>query len=190
MQRCIQNQPAALRARAQLISLYLDVGDAKQAMNAAQEALGVSPESRELLALAGRAALAAGERNQAVATFEKLASLESRSVAPLLMLTDALVANHDRDNAIVVLKRALKLQEDSVDVQVRLIQLYLADRRTTEALAVARNIQRQRPNDATGYRAEADVLLKAQDYQEAAKVLEKGFKLTSSWVFVPPLHKT
>ena len=97
--------------------------------------------------------------------------------------------SRDRQKAIAALKRALELQDDLVDVQVRLLQLYVAEGRTREALAVARDIQRQRPAVPAGYRAEADILLKTRDYVEAVRVLEKGFKATSSWVLVPPLHK-
>jgi cellulose synthase operon protein C len=187
--QAIKSQPTALELRANLISLYLELGDGAQAKVAAQEALAASPENRELLTLAGQAQLASGDRNGAVAIYEKLVSLEPHSVPALMLLADAHIANRDRPKAIAALKQALELQYDLLEAQVRLFQLYAAERQTREALAVARDIQRQRPTQPTGYQAEATVLTKARDYDEAARVLEKGFKLTSSWVLVPPLHK-
>ena len=92
LRRAAKSQPASLETQVTLISVYLELGDVAQAKTAVQDALAVSPESRELLMLAGRAQLAAGERNEAVATYEKLVSLEPKALAPLLMLADAHLA--------------------------------------------------------------------------------------------------
>ena len=189
LRRTVKSQPGALRARSALILLYLELGDTAQAKTAAQEGLVVSPESRDLLALTGRAQLAAREPNAAVATYEKLASLEPRAVAPLLMLADAHIANRDRQKAITVVRQALELQPDFQQLQARLIPLYVAEGQTREALALAREMQRQRPRQAIGYRMEADVLLKLHEDDDAERVLETGLKMTSSWILVPPFHK-
>jgi putative PEP-CTERM system TPR-repeat lipoprotein len=190
LQGAAKKQPSSLNTRLALISVYLELGDAAQAKAVSQEALALAPDSREALVLAGRAQLAAGERNEAVATFEKLVSLPPKAIGPLLLLAEAHLANRDRQRAISALRRALALQDDLVDIQVRLLQLYLADGNTRDALATAREIQQQRPNEPVGYRAEADVLTKMRDYAETERVLQKGFRASSSWVLVPPLHKT
>jgi len=188
LRRTVQTNPTALQARASLISAYLELKDSRQALTAAEEALAVSPDNSMLLTLAGRAQLMGGAPNQAVATFEKLVSLQPHAVAPLLMLADAHIAGGEREKASAKLNQALEYQEDLVEAQSRLIQLYVADGRATDAIAMAKKIQRQRPKEGVGYKLEADVHLRAADWKEAFNALEKGYAMTSSGALVPPLH--
>ena len=52
--------------------------------------------------------------------------------------------------------------------------------RADEALAVARNIQKQRPKQPVGYMSEADILQQTKHWKERVTVLERGLKQTSS----------
>ena len=72
----IQANPAEAAPRLLLIELYLGARDSKQALAAAQNAVTMLPNSPELLDALGRAQLQAGETNQALSTFGKLAALK------------------------------------------------------------------------------------------------------------------
>ena len=186
--RTIKHQPGAIQARATLISTYLGLKDARQAVAAAQEALAAAPDNPMLLALTGQAELAAGERNLAIANFEKLASLQPASVSPLLALAEAQASNGGHDKALDALKRALTLQADSLEAQTAMIRLYRADRRDKDAIGVAKEIQRQRPKIELGYRAEGEILADEGQWKDAISVLRKGFQLTGSPTLAPPLY--
>lgn len=55
------------------------------------------------------------------------------------------------------LRKALSLKADSIDAQRGIMMLDLDAGRTSEALAMTRQIQKQRPKEAVGYVLEGDV---------------------------------
>ena len=58
-----------------LVNYYLRAKEPKKAVAAAQDALAAIPDRAELLEAAGRGKLAAGDTNQGLATFTKLAKV-------------------------------------------------------------------------------------------------------------------
>ena len=77
LNKAIEANPTEVAPRLLLIELYLGAKDAKQATAVAQNAVTALPNSPELLDALGRAQLQAGETNQAIATFGKLAAHEA-----------------------------------------------------------------------------------------------------------------
>ncbi len=113
-------------ARAALIQLLLHSGDSKQALNIAQQAQAAQPDNNDVLRLVGRTQMAAGEKQQAVATFTKLQSAESSNPAALLELADAQRAVNDDAAAETSLRKALEIKPDMVDAYQRLAAIMVA----------------------------------------------------------------
>ncbi len=189
LQRTIEARPDAMQARAALISAFAELKQTQQALTAAQQALAISPDDVKLLQLAGQVQILAGQANQAVSTFERVATLAAQAPGPLVMLANAHLANGDKVKALATLKRAVELKPNFLPAQTGMIAIYLADGHTDQALSVARTMQRQRPKEQIGYQVEARVLAAAQRWKEAVAVLENALRVTTpSPSLVSDLH--
>ena len=69
-----------------------------------------------------------------------------------------------------------------------LILLALATGKTADALAIARNVQKQRPKEAIGYLLEGDVRASGKHWTEAIAAYRTGLKQTPSTELAVRLH--
>ena len=140
-----------------LINRLLAIGDAKGALQAAQDAAAALPNNLDIMALQGRAEGAAGDGQRAVSTFKKLAALEPKNPQPLVLLAEAYLLLQDRSAATLELKRAIELLPDGLPARRRLAQLAVQDKRPQDALALARELQTRKPTDAGGFTLEGEI---------------------------------
>ena len=90
-------------------------------------------------------------------------------------MADAQVAAKDKEAALQSLRKALALQPDMIEAQRghRTAGDWTAGR-TPQAVAMAREVQKQRPNEAVGYVLEGDVHAQKKAWNEAAVRLPHG----------------
>lgn len=174
--KAIGAAPAEAAPRLALIALYLRAKENKKALSAAQEAQAAMPDSAEILDAVGRAQQAAGDLNQALASFGKLAALQPGSPQPYLRMAEVQVVAKNRDAAMSNLRKALEIRPDLVEAQRGVILLELDAGRLQEALAVARQIQKQRPKEALGYVLEGDIHATKKSWSEAIAAFRAGLK--------------
>ncbi|MQM31557.1 MAG: PEP-CTERM system TPR-repeat protein PrsT [Candidatus Accumulibacter phosphatis] len=174
--RAVTANPSEPPPRLALIGLYLGKKDTKSALSAAQEAVAALPNEAAILDAAGRAQQAAGDYNQALATYGKLATLKPDLPLPYLRMAEVEVAAKDKEAALQSLHKALKVMPDSLDAQRGIIMLELDAGRVTEALAVARAVQKQRPKEAVGYVFEGDLHAAQRSWADAATAYRAGLK--------------
>lgn len=186
--KAVAANPAEAAPRLALIGLYLGAKDAKKAVVAAQDALAVLPDRPEVLDAAGRAQQAAEDFNQALATYGKLAGLMPNSVQPHLRMAEVQVAAKNKEAAMQSLRKALSIKADSIEAQRGIMMLDLDAGRTAEALATARQIQKQRPKEAVGYVLEGDVHALKKAWPEAATVYRNGIKQSGATELAVKLH--
>lgn len=174
LDKAITANPTEPAPRLMLIDHWLSSGDPKAALAAAQAGLSTQPDSPEMLDALGRAQLAAGENQQAINTFGKLAILQPKSPVPLLRLARAQAYAKDSGSAVRSLGQALELAPELPAAQRDLLSLALQSRKADDALQVARRVQRQRPNDAVGFRLEGDIHAEFKDWDSAVKAYRVG----------------
>ena len=178
--KAITANPAEVAPRLALIGHYLRSKDARKAVAAGQEALVAIPDRPEILDALGRAQQAAGDANQAIATFGKWARLSPESPIPLLRIADVQITAKDNDAALQSLRKALALKPDLVDAQRGIIVLELRAGRMQQALEIARSVQKQQPTEAIGFLFEGDIHASKKDWAQAATVYRAGLKKASS----------
>ena len=171
-----------------LIDLYLRKQDAKAALSAAQSAVVALPNSPEVLELLGRSQQAAGEFNQAVTTYHKLAAMMPSSPRPYLILADAQMAAKNKEAAGDNLRKGLEIKPDLVEAQRALIALNLDAKKFDEAMAVARTVQKQRPKEVVGYVLEGDIYAFQKNWDTAATAYRSGLKQVNSTELALKLH--
>ncbi len=186
--KAVAANPAEAAPRLALIGLYLSAKDAKKAVSAAQDALSVLPDRPEILDAAGRAQQAAEAFNQALATYGKLANLMPNSPHPHLRMAEVQVAAKNKEAAMQSLRKALSIKADSIEAQRGIMMLDLDAGRSAEALAMARQIQKQRPREAVGYVLEGDVHALKKSWNEAATVYRTGIKQSGATELAVKLH--
>ena len=172
----VQAEPSDPLARLQLIEFHLRNNDLKTALSAAQNAVAILPENADIWATLGRSQHLAGDFNQALASYNKVASLQPQSVLPYLRMAEVQLADKNRDAAFRSLRHALQLKPDSVEVQRTLVALDLEDKRFQEVVSTARTIQKQRPKEVVGYLLEGDVHVMQKNWASAFAAYGAGLK--------------
>ena len=171
-----------------LIDFYLRNKDVKQATSAAQNAVSALPDSPDILDALGRTQQAAGEINQAVATYSKLSGMQPLSPLPHLRLADAYRAANNNDAAVQSLRKALEIKPDLLEAQRALIVLDMEGKKVQQALATARQVQKQRPKEAIGYLLEGDISASQKNWGVAAAAYRTSLKQGSSPEAALKLH--
>lgn len=174
--QAIQQIPTDPAPRLALVNYQLGNQDVKGALGSAQSAAAALPNNPAILDVLGRALAASGDTNQAVATFNKLAQLLPSSPGPYLRLADVHWAAKNQDGAIQALRRALTIDNDNLPAQRGLVDAFLATGKPQEALAVARQIRKQRPNQDAGYLVEGSIEASARQWDKAIIVYRDGLK--------------
>jgi putative PEP-CTERM system TPR-repeat lipoprotein len=178
--RAIAANPGSPRANLVKIKYLLQRGDAKGALAVAEQARAAFPQDLQVLAAHGQSQLAAGENDQAIATFGKLASLTPKAPAPLLAQGQAYASMKDWSNARKVIQKAIELQPKLVQAWAALVRVGIGSGRFEEARAAARTIQKQWPTEAVGYLAEAEVLTAQMEPAQAERILRDAVEKTKS----------
>jgi putative PEP-CTERM system TPR-repeat lipoprotein len=184
----ITANPAETAPRLVLVDLHLRNKDTKQALSAAQDAVAAIPDSPELLDALGRAQLAAGDVNQAIASFNKLASMQAFSAQPHMRLADAHMLAKDKEAAARSLRKALELRPDLKLAQRASIMLDVDSKNVQGALATARTMQKQSPAEAVGYALEGDINASQKNWDSAATAYRGGLKQVNSTELAIKLH--
>jgi putative PEP-CTERM system TPR-repeat lipoprotein len=172
----IKVNPTLAPPRVLLIELHLRNKDNRAALNAAQEGVAAVPDSPELLDALGRAQMASGESAQAISTFIKVAALRPRSPQPQIRLAEAYRTTNNLAAARESLQRALEVAPKYLPAQRALITLELAAGRPEPAMAVARAVQTERPDQSAGYVFAGDIELWRKNWDGAAAAFATGLK--------------
>jgi Flp pilus assembly protein TadD len=155
LQRAITVKPQSVAAHVALINLQLQDKDTRAALATAQQALVSLPGEPRILDALGRAQMAAGETNQALDTFTRLAKAQPQSVAPLMRLAAVYNSRKEPERAIEVLLRAQKLAPTDAAIARDLVLGYLAAGKVDDARSRRRHCRRPlpRPQPGTCWRA-------------------------------------
>lgn len=174
--KAVTANPGEAEPRLALIQHHLRANEPKKAVAAAQEALAALPDRPEILDAAGQAYRAAGDSNQAMATYRKLVQLRPESPLPYMRIAQLQLADNDRAGALASMQKALALKPDLLEARRGIIALDLQGGRVKEALAAARDVQRQSPKESAGYIFEGDIYASTKAWNEAAAAYRAGLK--------------
>ena len=160
--------------RLALIAFEARHGDPKGAISTAQNALAAIPGNPQLTEALGAAQLAGGAPDQAVETFKRLVQLQPQNPLVLLRLAEAQVAVKDYSGAIDSERKALALKPDLPASIAALTRTYLIAGKPDQAVAQARGIQKEHPDQAGGYALEGQIMMAQKKWSEAALAFKMG----------------
>jgi len=171
-----------------LIDFHLRNKDFKLASSVAQNAVAAIPDSSEILDALGRTQQAAGEFNQAISSFNKLASMQPLSPQPQMRIAGVHIAAKNLDAATQSLRKALDIKPDFLDAQRALISLSLQAGKFQDAMILARAVQKQMPKEAAGYLFEGDINAVQKKWDLAALAYRSGLAQVSSTELAVKAH--
>ncbi len=186
--RAVTANPTEKAPRLLLVEFHLRNKDFKLALSVAQNAVVAVPDSPELLDALGRAQQASGDMNQALATFNKVATMQPLSPLPQMRLADAYVAAKDKAAAAQSLRKALGIKPDYLDAQRGLMLLAMDRKDYQEAIGIAKSIQKQRPKDSVGYQFEGDIAANQKKWDVALDAYRAGLKLAPAAELAAKIH--
>lgn len=176
-------------SRLLLAEHLLDKKDVKSAMAIAREASSNFPDSTETLALLARVQAAAGDKENAMATYAKLVTKAPKAPAGYYALGLLQAEAKQWTAARQSLSKAFELTPNSAKVAEALATLEFAQKRPEQAIQVARRFQKATPKSSAGLVLEGDLLVNQGKAKEAAKVLGKAYALDKSINILIKLHR-
>jgi putative PEP-CTERM system TPR-repeat lipoprotein len=176
LQRAVTARPQSATARLALIRLHLQEKDTRAALAAAQEASVALPDDLRVLDALGRAQLAAGESNQAIETFNRLAAAQQESTVPLTRLAAVYGSRKEPENAIEVLQRAQKIAPADPAITRDLVLGYLMAGKVDDAFKQTRALQAAAPKSPTGFLLEGDIYSTTKQWVPAERAYREALK--------------
>lgn len=167
--------PAAdTQARGAQIDHLTRQRDYKGALAAAQAAVAALPNNVEMLDRLARLQMSTGDRQQALSSYGKIVALRPDEALGYLGQANARMQGEEYDAAIRDVRRAIEKDPDSVPAHRLGIAIAMRQKRTDEALQLARQLQQRRPDDAVGFVAEGEIEASQKRWDASVAALKKG----------------
>ncbi|MCC2955077.1 PEP-CTERM system TPR-repeat protein PrsT [Massilia sp. IC2-477] len=180
LEKAQSENPQAIAPAVNLGAHYLRNKQADKALALARKMLAVEPSNPELLDLLGQAQIATKDYPAALETFSKLAAATPKSPAAQMRLAAVNMLMKNDTAASDNLKRALSLEPKFMQARVAQVELAMRNNKPEEALAVARQVQKDEPKAALGFQLEGDLLLAQQKLAPALAAYEKAYALSKA----------
>ena len=186
--RAVKADPTQPGPRLRLIEHHLNTGDAKAALAQAQEGLASQPQQPELMQALGRVQMAQGDLQQAITTFNKLIALRPDAPGAHMALGEAHLNKKEFVVAEKSFRKALSFRPDLLPAQRAIVVAAVADKRYPDALAMAREIQKQHAKDGIGQMLEGDIENSRKNVDAAVVAYRASLQKTPSTEVAVRLH--
>ncbi len=176
----VKASPSSVEPRLGQITYSLKKRQFKEALTFAQEALAALPGNTQILETVGRAQMQAGDMEQALSTFRRLAGAMPNAAGPYLRMAEAYMASGKPEQAETSINKSLELEPDNANAQAALVDLLNSFGRKRNALEYVHRLKLAKPNQPHFYALEAGLHAKARDNEAAVAVLRDGLAKTQS----------
>ena len=184
----VRADPRSVALRLALIDAHLRNADLASALNAAQAAATALPNEAAILRALARAQLGAGQKRQASTTIYQLTALLPGDASLQLELAQALLADKDRDGAQAALKKALEIEPELGEAHRALAMMALQEDKADQALAIAREMQKNKTESALGHATEGDIQATRRNWAAAAPAYRKALDQSGASEAAIKLH--
>lgn len=189
LERASAAKPADIPAALRLGTAYLRTNEKQKAGALAQRLVISYPSSPEVLDFSAQAQLANGDKDGALETYRKLAGLAPNSALVQYRIATVQMSMLNQGAAVDSLKKAIAIKPDYLDAQVALAAVQVRNNKPDEALAIARQIQKQIPKQPVGYSLEGDLMMLQQKPAEAIKPYEQALAANGDNAVLMKLHE-
>jgi putative PEP-CTERM system TPR-repeat lipoprotein len=180
LEKASNANPDALAPALKLGNHYLRARQPQKALMLARKFQTTNPANPDLLDLLGQSQLASKDAAGALETYSKLVNVLPKSAAAQMRLASAHAALKNDAAAAEDLKRALDLQPGLVEARMAQVEVAMRRGKTDEALAIARQLQKQPAQATLGYMLEGDIQLSQKKAELALPAYQKAYAATPS----------
>lgn len=188
LERAVSEHPDAAQPAGLLVAHYLRAGDRQKALTLASKLQSTHPDNAQFLTILGEAHLAAGDQRAALNSYEKLAVLQPESAQVQYRIAGIHLALKDEAAAATALKKSQLLDPAFLPAQLGQAGIAVQKGRHEDALAIARQVQKQHPKAAAGHVLEGDILMAQKKPEQAVAAYERGAALEPSGLLSVKLH--
>jgi putative PEP-CTERM system TPR-repeat lipoprotein len=174
LERAIAASPKSVRPRLAMISYFGNLRDAKSMLEAAKAAQAAFPDDTQVLEAVGTAQRAAGQIDDALATFKRLVQAQPQNGSALMRLADVQVAQKDYSAAVSTLRKAMEAEPNQNRAVLALAKTFILSGHPEDAIAEARKLQKERPKRALGYALEGEVSAAQAKWPQAAAAYKEA----------------
>ena len=189
LERASTANPADIPAALRLGGAYLRTNEKQKAAALAQRLLISFPSSPEVLDFSAQSQLANGDKDGALDTYRKLAGLVPNSAMAHYRIATVQMSMQNQGAAVDSLKKAIALKPDYLDAQVALAAVQVRSNKPDEAVAIARQIQKQLPKQPIGFSLEGDLMMLQQKPADAVKPYEQALAANGGNAVLMKLHE-
>lgn len=180
--------PQAVQPAQLLITYYLRNGDKQAALALANELAKITPGNADFLDILAQTQFATGDKAGALNTYVKLAVLLPDAAPVQMRIASVYMADKNEAAAAEALKKALRQTPNYAEAQIALSALETQRGNYDEALALARQVQKQQDKSPLGYAMEGDVLMGQKKPALAVKAYEQAAAINNTDVVTIKLH--
>jgi putative PEP-CTERM system TPR-repeat lipoprotein len=180
LEKAVRTDPTSVDARLALTTFHLVNSDPKVALDSAQQGAAAFPNSPPAIEQLGLAQQKAGDFNQALASFNKLATLLPDKAGPYMRIAQLHVSNKDTTAAVAALEKAATVEPTNPQPVEMAAQVLVGAGQSEKALQVAKRFQREQPANAFGYILEGRIHLSQKRFADAEAPLRKGHAIAKS----------
>lgn len=176
LQKAVSANPQSANARLALIGFYNRTKDSRAALSAAQDATASLPNDLRIMGALAQAQEAAGDTNQAIETYGRMASRDAQSTMPLIRLAAIYAKRTEYAKAIDLLRRAQKISPNDPAIARDLVLAHLLSGKADDALKDAKALQTGSAR-AVGFALEGDVYAATKRWPEAERAYREALKV-------------
>lgn len=176
LEKAWESNEGAIQPGMLLIRYYNRKQQPLRAVSIARDLTVKHPSNPTIMNALGVSQMVAKDYHSALATFKSLAKLLPESPQPYRAMARANKQLGDANAQKKNLKKAISLREDFLPAQLSLAQLELKAKRPKIAMSVAKTIQKQRPNEAAGFRLQGNAHMAQNQYSSAVKSYQQAYR--------------
>lgn len=188
LERAAQENPDVIQPSLVLATQYMRTGEKQKALNFALKLKGTFPNSPEVLDTLSQIQFANGDKTAALETYKKIAAMRPDSAPVQYRIATLHMAMKNLTAAADSLKKSLSLQPDYLDAQLAMASLESRQGNQTQAMAIAKEIQKKNAKSPVGHELEGNLLMGQNKPDLAAKAFEQAFALGKTGALMVKLH--
>lgn len=188
LERANTENPDNLQIVQLLATHYLRMGDKDKALAFVKKTQSTNQKSAELMNFLAKVQMLTGDKAGALDSYTKLTVLLPESAAAQYQVASTYMAMGNETSAVDALKKTLRLDDKFLDAELALASVHIKNGKFDDALAIARQVQKQQEKSPAGYVMEGDTLLMQKKSAPAVKAYEQALKINAAGPVFIKLH--
>jgi len=181
--------PLEMEARIFLIEVYLDMGEAAEALKLAKETAAVMDQSPESMTILGQVQARADQRKEALATYAKMSkqhSFDSQALYKIALLQLELQAYREAQHSLY---KALESNPDNLQATLAYIDIHLPLGNFNKVLRLSESAMTRFPDNANWYGLRGAAFLQLDQSDKAEDAYRQALRLSGEARYTIGLYR-